>query len=209
LIEAAAARADEFEAPAQRTAYTNVNYILLQEIVRKVSGNDLGAQIAQNTFEPLGLENSLYPTNDELPGELRGYGWNPDSEEFEDKIILNPAVPGGAGAIISDLSDLRTYARALCTGDLLQPETQRARLEGEQMDGEPDFIQYGEGILLMGEFCGHNGTIFGFSSEMFYLPEEDAVLVVNVNRLDADDESKSTDLFLAVAKILYPEYVDW
>jgi D-alanyl-D-alanine carboxypeptidase len=61
----------------------------------------------------------------------------------------------------------------------------------------------------MGEFCGHNGTIFGFSSEMFYLPEEDAVIVVNVNRLDADDESKSTDLFLAVAKILYPEYVDW
>jgi D-alanyl-D-alanine carboxypeptidase len=77
------------------------------------------------------------------------------------------------------------------------------------MDGEPDFIQYGEGILLMGEFCGHNGTIFSFSSEMFYVPEEDAVIVVNVNRLDADDESKSTDLFLAVAKILYPEYVDW
>ncbi len=77
------------------------------------------------------------------------------------------------------------------------------------MDAEPGFIQYGEGILRMGEFCGHNGTIFGFSSEMFYLPEKDVVILVNVNRLDVDDQSKSTDLFLAVSKIFFPEYVDW
>ena len=208
-IEASAAKADEFEPPDQKTDYNNLNFILLQEIVRKVSGNDLGVQVAQNIFEPLGMENSLYPANDQLPGELRGYALDPETEQFEDKTILNPAVPGGAGAIISDLSDLRTYARALCAGDLLQPDAQQVRLEAEQMDDEPDFIQYGEGVVLLGKFCGHNGTIFGFSSEMFYLPEEDAIIVVNVNRLDADDESKSTDLFLAISKTLFPEHVDW
>jgi D-alanyl-D-alanine carboxypeptidase len=208
-IEAAAAKADEFKPPDQKTQYANINYILLQEIVRKVSGNDLGVKISQNILAPLGMENSLYPTNDQLLGELYGYGLDSESEEFQDKTVLNPAIPGGAGAMISDLSDLKTYAKALCAGDLLQPETQQARLEGEQMDGEPDFIKYGKGVVLLGKFCGHNGTIMGFSSEMFYLPEEDAVIVVNVNRLDADDESKSTDLFLAVAKTFFPEYVDW
>jgi D-alanyl-D-alanine carboxypeptidase len=118
-------------------------------------------------------------------------------------------VPGGAGAIISDLSDMRTYARALCTGDLLEPETQAARLEGETLEDAPDFVRYGEGVELFGDFCGHIGTIFGFSSEMFYLPQEDAVIVINVNRLDEDDQSKSTDLFLAITKTLFPEYVDW
>jgi D-alanyl-D-alanine carboxypeptidase len=44
---------------------------------------------------------------------------------------------------------------------------------------------------------------------MFYLPEEDAVILVNVNRLDVDDESTSTDLFLGIAKTFFPEYVDW
>ncbi len=68
---------------------------------------------------------------------------------------------------------------------------------------------YGEGIEKLGNSWGHNGTIFGFSSEMFYLPEEDAVILVNVNRLDVDDQSKSTDLFLAVSKTFFPEYVDW
>jgi D-alanyl-D-alanine carboxypeptidase len=209
MIQAAAAKADEFEPPDQKTEYTNVNYSLLQEIVRKVSGKYLGVQIAQGVFEPLGMEGSLYPTDDQLPGELRGYGLDPETGELEDKTVLNPAVPGGAGAIISDLSDMRTYAKALCKGDLLKPETQAARLEAEHMDGEPEFIRYGEGILRLGKFCGHNGTIMGFSSEMFYLPEENAVLVVNVNRLDADDESKSTDLFLEIAKTFFPEYVDW
>jgi D-alanyl-D-alanine carboxypeptidase len=209
MIQAAAAKADEFEPPDQKTEYTNVNYTLLQEIVRKVSGKYLGVQVAQGVFEPLGMEGSLYPTDDQLPGELRGYGLDPETGELEDKTVLNPAVPGGAGAIISDLSDMRTYAKALCKGDLLKPETQAARLEAEHMDGEPEFIRYGEGILRLGKFCGHNGTIMGFSSEMFYLPEEDAVLVVNVNRLDADDESKSTDLFLEIAKTFFPEYVDW
>ncbi|MBA4116705.1 MAG: beta-lactamase family protein [Rubrobacter sp.] len=209
MIEAATARADEFEPPDQKTKYNNLDFVLLGEIVGKVSGNDLGVQISQGIFEPLGMENSLYATNDQLPGELHGYSLDPKTNKFEDKTVLNPAVPGAAGAIISDISDMRTYSRALCTGDLLQPETQAARLEAEQMDGEPAFIQYGEGILQLGKFCGHNGTIFGFSSEMFYLPEEDAVILVNVNRLDVDDQSKSTDLFLAIAKTFFPEYVDW
>ena len=209
MIKAATARADEFEPPDQKTEYNNLNFVLLGEIVGKVSGSDLGTQISQGIFDLLGMENSLYPTNDQLPGELRGYSLNSETNEFEDKTILNPSVPGAAGAVISDLSDMNIYARALCTGDLLEPETQAARLETQQMDGEADFIQYGEGILQLGKFCGHNGTIFGFSSEMFYLPEEDTVILVNVNRLDVDDQSKSTDLFLAISKTFFPEYVDW
>lgn len=209
VIAASAARADEFEPPNEKTEYNNLNFVFLQEIVGKVSGNELGGQIAQGIFEPLGMENSLYPTSDQLPGELRGYSLDPETNEFEDTTVLNPAVPGGAGAIISDLSDLRTYSRALCTGELLQPETQATRLEPQQTDGEPELFQYRQGLLQLGKFCGHNGTIFGFSSEMFYLPEEDAVIIVNVNRLDVDDESTSTDLFFAISKTFFPEYVDW
>jgi D-alanyl-D-alanine carboxypeptidase len=51
--------------------------------------------------------------------------------------------------------------------------------------------------------------VFGFSSEMFYLPEKDAVIVINVNRLDLDDHSRSTELFLLLAKQLFPQQVSW
>jgi D-alanyl-D-alanine carboxypeptidase len=122
---------------------------------------------------------------------------------------LNPAVPGGAGAMISTVGELHAYVRAICKGRLLKPNTRRARLRVDRIDGSPEFVGYGEGIAHFGRFCGHNGTITGFSSEMFYLPERDATIVVNVNRLDEDNASKSTDLFLILTKILFPRLVDW
>ena len=41
VIAASAARADEFEPPNEETEYNNLNFVFLQEIVGKVSGNDL------------------------------------------------------------------------------------------------------------------------------------------------------------------------
>jgi D-alanyl-D-alanine carboxypeptidase len=208
-IERSAKKVDQFEAPGQETVYTNTNYVLLQEIVRKVSGEPLGDRIDKGILGPLGMEDSFYATGDEIPATLRGYSWDPKVKEFQDKTILNPAVPGGAGAMVSTLSDLRPYAKALCEGDLLEPQTQKERLKSDPMEGDHPFVRYGQGLVFLGEWCGHNGTIFGFSSEMFYLPEEEAVILVDVNRLDLDDESKSTNISLGVSKILFPEHVDW
>jgi D-alanyl-D-alanine carboxypeptidase len=208
-IKRAAGKAGQFEPPDQKTKYVNVNYNLLEEIIRHVPGNDIGVQITEGIFKPLGMKNSWYPTTSDMPGELRGYGWNGRAQKFEDKTVLNPALPGGAGAIISTLADLRTYVRALCKGTFLRPETQKARLEAEPLDGAQPFIKYGEGLALIGRFCGHNGTINGFSSEMFYLPERDATIIINVNRLDADDKSQSGTLFAVLTRIAFPDYVQW
>jgi D-alanyl-D-alanine carboxypeptidase len=208
-IERSAKKVNQFEPSDQKTVYANVNYALLQEIVRKVSGESLGTRIAEGILEPLGMDDSFYATDDVLPGSLRGYSWDPESEEFQDKTGLNPAVPGEAGAMVSTLAELRPYAKALCEGALLESQTPKARLKSDAMAGDPDFVRYGQGLVFLGDFCGHNGTIFGFSSEMFYLPQEEAVIVVDVNRLDLDDQSKSTEIFLGITKILFPEFVDW
>jgi len=45
---------------------------------------------------------------------------------------------------------------------------------------------------------------------MFYLPEKDATIVVNVNRLDKDlVKNAADDVFFPITKILFPEYVAW
>jgi D-alanyl-D-alanine carboxypeptidase len=116
-IRRSARKVKRFEEPGQETVYRNVNYVLLQQIVRKVSGEPLGDRIEEGILEPLGMEDSFYATGDRLPGTLRGYSKNPDTGEFQDKTVLNPAVPGGAGAMISTVRDLRPYSAALCEGD--------------------------------------------------------------------------------------------
>ena len=208
IIEAAAAKSDQFEAPDQETKYTDTNYTILGAILEKVSGNDIATQISENILNPLGLQNTLYPTNDELPGNLRGYGLNPQSGEFEDKTILNPAPADGAGAMVSDISDLGVWARALYNGDLLSPETQQARLQTQQLAEGMAPARYGEGILEGTEgVWGHGGTISGFSTEMYYIPEQDATIVISVNRSDETMDRHSGDVLAAVLKSLFPEYV--
>jgi hypothetical protein len=43
---------------------------------------------------------------------------------------------------------------------------------------------------------------------MFRLQQEEAVILVGVMRLDLGDESKTTEIFLGVSKVLFPEHVD-
>src|SRR5262249_52919796 len=123
-----------------------------------------------------------WPTTPSLPGDLHGYSWNAQTKAFEDRTLLNPKVPGGAGAMISTAADLQRYVRALYQGDLLKSETHKARLECTPLAGAPPWVAYGEGIGRLGAFYGHNGGIVGFSTTMFYLPEKDATIVVCVNR---------------------------
>jgi D-alanyl-D-alanine carboxypeptidase len=207
VIKAAASKVDQFEPPDQETKYTNTNYNILGAIIEKVSGNDINTQLSENILKPLGLKNTLYPTNVELPGELHGYGLNPQSGEFEDKTILNPTPVGGAGAMISNMSDLGVWAKALYNGDLLSPETQQARLQTQPAEGMAP-TRYGEGIFEGTEgVWGHGGEISGFSTDMWYIPEQDATIVISVNRCDETYDRQSGEVLQAVLKSLFPEYV--
>lgn len=208
-VRLSAAKAVSFTAPAEQTVYTNTNYVLLERIVERVSGQDMDAYLQAHVMAPLGLRRTFYATGPVLPSLLHGYSLDEGSQTFRDMTWLNPQLAGGAGAVVSTLDDLHTYVRALCTGTLLRPATQTERLAGQPGTGSPSFIRYGEGVLLFGPFCGHNGTIFGFSSEAFYLPARDAVIVINVNRLDHDDQSQSSELFLRLTKALFPQDVPW
>src|SRR3712207_5241266 len=130
LIEQAASKsAEEGRPPGQRTEYTNTNYTLLGEIVEKESGEHLSTYLTQNVLKPLKMNNTLYPLGGDLPGDLHGYTLNNSTGELEDTTIINPAIPAGAGAMISDIWDLKTWAEAVCTGKLLEPETHRSRLQ--------------------------------------------------------------------------------
>jgi D-alanyl-D-alanine carboxypeptidase len=209
VIEASAKQGILFGTPGQRTEYSDINYILLGEIIRKVSGNDTGDQIEKSILEPLGMKDTVYPTNNDLPGDLHGYTLDLATGELKEPKSLPLAPVGAARAMISDVSDLKTWAKAVCTGKLLKPDTQRDRLRTQHLSGEPDFSEYGEGILKWGSFCGHPGIYPGFNSQMWYLPEKDATIIVNVNRFDPSAPPPAAVLFETITKILFPKYVEW
>lgn len=208
-VEMSAEKADFFKNPGQEVIYSNINYTLLGLIIEQASNNSVQNEFNDNIFSELNLESTLYTSNTFLPGRLRGYSWDSTREIFIDITDLNPVVPNTGGAVISTMSDLRIFGEALYKGTLLSQETHWEQMKALSFSEGPEWIRYGLGILDMGGFWGHNGTIFGFSSEMYYFPPEDAMIIINVNRSDKDDKSHSFALFNEVSKLLFPDDVKW
>ncbi len=188
----------QFKPPNTIGVYTDFNYEILAGIVRRVTGKEIDELIAQAVISPLRLSNTSYPTGSGLPGPLRGYGWNPVTKRFDDKTLFNPPLAGAAGAVVSNVPDLIAFSRALCLGGLLKPQTHRAQLSGQPINGSA--TDYGEGVALGEGFCGHSGTINGFSTDMYYFGKANASFVISVNRLDRDNRSRTTPVLALVTR---------
>jgi D-alanyl-D-alanine carboxypeptidase len=190
--------------PRTAVAYCDSNYVLLGLIVEKVTGRKVGDVIQTEILDKLGMRNTSYPTTPDLPAPFsRGYFPVTDALP-RDVTEINPDFPAGAGAMISTLRDLRIWVKALATGKLLSPATQKLRLEINPFTGGGGATGYGLGIVRLDGFLGHNGAVLGYSSAMFYLPGSDATFVVIGNN-SGDSMSSATNIFVGLAYYLFPE----
>jgi D-alanyl-D-alanine carboxypeptidase len=90
-----------------------------------------------------------------------------------------------AGAAISTLHDLKIWAKALATGQLLSKATHKEQLSfTPQSQGE-----YGLGVANFGGILGHNGADPGFQSWMDYLLQKGATIIVLTNLFPTPDGS--------------------
>ncbi|HWW98916.1 MAG TPA: serine hydrolase domain-containing protein [Edaphobacter sp.] len=192
----------QFIDPNTVGVYTDFNYDILAGIVQEVTGQDIGTLITETVILPLDLHATLYPTGIDVPGGLHGYGWNPATGRFDDKTLFNPPLAGASGAVISNIADLHTFSRALCKGILLKPETSKEQLEGQPLGSSTN---YGEGVAVGHGFCGHSGTINGYSTDMYYIEKLNLSFVINVNRLDRDNKSRSTAILDLVTQTILSE----
>ena len=195
----------KFVKPNTIGVYTDFNYDILAAIVQKITNEEIGILITQAVINPLHLKGTIYPTGADLPGGLRGYGWNLSSKKFEDKTLFNPPLAEAAGAVISTADDLHVFARALCHGTLLKPTTFRSQMDVKPLQGTN--ASYGAGVAVGSGVCGHSGTIDGFSSDMYYFEKLDATLVISVTRLDRDNQSRSAAVLDLVSHFFLSNYL--
>ncbi|MFF4443562.1 serine hydrolase domain-containing protein [Streptomyces sp. NPDC001502] len=189
--------------PNAKFYYCNTNLILLGLVVEKVSGVPLDRFIDREVVEPAGLKHTVFPTGPEFPSpHAHGYTNQTASGKIEDATGWNPSWGWAAGAMISDLPDLRSWAKTLATGTLLTPATQAQRLD--VVDALPG-TGYGLGIFNVQGWIGHNGSLPGYGSLVLYLPESKATLVVLVNTdIGYQGQEPSTLFGEAITKIVTP-----
>ncbi|MFG2329145.1 serine hydrolase domain-containing protein [Streptomyces sp. NPDC048604] len=193
--------------PGAQFEYSNSNLVLLGLVIEKVTGHRLADVIHKRVLRPAGLHRTLFPGGPEFPEpHPRGYSDQTLSGAVEDVTDWNPSWAWAAGAMISDLQDLRRWAEVLATGKLLSPETQAERLK-TLPTGFPG-TTYGLGILETSGWIGHNGSIPGYETVTVYLPSKKATLVLMLNTdTRSQGQEPSTLLARAVTQVITPDNV--
>ncbi|MFI8962846.1 serine hydrolase domain-containing protein [Streptomyces sp. NPDC053493] len=191
--------------PGVQFDYSNTNLILLGLVVEKAGGMPLQDFIAKNVVGPAGLRHTFLPTDAAFP-RPHAQGYTNDTGQLEVATDWNPSWGWAAGAMISDLRDLRTWAKVLATGTLLTADTQKQRLD--TLPTGVGNAGYGLGIFDVGGWIGHNGSLPGYETIVAYLPESQATMVVMLNTDILVDEVEPSTLFgKAITRIVSPDHV--
>lgn len=184
--------------------YSDVNFIVLAEIVKKVSGKSVHAYSQENVFVPLGMKETGYLPGEQLrlraaPTEKRNEQWM-RGEVHDPRAYALGGIAGHAG-LFSTAEDLAIYAQmmlgggTLATSDsseqILSPRTVRTMTgaypvsSGQRGLGWDKRTGYSSnrGDLLSDSAFGHGG----FTGTVLWIdPELDLFFVFLSNRVHPD-----------------------
>jgi CubicO group peptidase (beta-lactamase class C family) len=186
LVTLFAAEPFEFE-PGEAMIYNNSAYFLMGLVIEKASGQDYEDFIEMRLFKPAGMTNSRYCHKDELiPNRAKGYALG--REGLQPAPYLSHQWPFAAGSLCSTVRDLMAWNQALhgdgYGGSILSTQSYQELITPLPLvDGYP--MRYAKGLAITERDgkrrISHGGGIFGFLSELRYLPEEDLSIAVLIN----------------------------
>jgi CubicO group peptidase (beta-lactamase class C family) len=179
----------DFE-PGTRYSYSNTGFVMLGQIVSKVSGEPYASFLEKRVLKPQGLTHTVFEPRDPAPPEFaRGYVTFALSQP-------EPATPEGpgwvdaAGALYSTASDLAKWDLALMEGKVLKPESYKLMTSPRKL-ADGTLSNYGCGLAVgkRGEqpLLGHSGAVAGFYAQnnMFPQSKSAVVLLSNFDSYDA------------------------
>ncbi|AWW29139.1 serine hydrolase [Echinicola strongylocentroti] len=168
--------------PGQDFEYSNTNYLLLAELIEKVTGQDRFAYIKTEILDPLHLENTFGSIHDvELDEVMSGYyvGYDGDLKTDDNDSILATA------------EDLGMFLRALNEGTMFKDEKE-------------------QGIYSSLYRYDHTGLIPGYQTIAKYHKDIDTVIIQFTNTVDFEgyNWNLSEIIYSRIVKIVRRETKD-
>lgn len=123
--------------PGAREEYCNGCYIVLGEIIARVSGLSYEDYIAQRIFAPAGMTRSGFFRNDQLPTDSARFYGSPRGPggEIEDVSAFHGVAGNGAGGAYATARDLLAFDNAVREHRLLNAESAAHFLRGAPETG--------------------------------------------------------------------------
>jgi CubicO group peptidase (beta-lactamase class C family) len=201
--------------PGSRFLYSDVNFIVLGELVQRASGESLDAYAKEHIFAPLGMSDATFdpapaerarivPT-DRQGGVLR---WG----EVQDPTANRMGGIAGHAGLFASADDLAKFANMILHGGasanagVLRPETVAEMTRANSLPGG---VRRGLGWDVGSPYAAGMNTLFGpnafghtgYTGTLLWLdPDRDAFLIVLTSRLYPDDRGDAKPLRARVAR---------
>jgi hypothetical protein len=178
--------------PDSKFSYSNSNFVLLTFLLEKVMKDNYPSLLKKFILQPIGLNNTFFGGKIEISrNESKSYtfkdGWKVESE-------TDMSIPLGAGAIVSNPSDINLFSEALFNGKIIQPASLTL------MTNMKDY--YGLGLFVIPFYdkkgYGHTGGIDGFNAVFSYFPEDKIAYALTSNGTNYINNNISIALLSAV-----------
>lgn len=186
-------------APGSKYTYENSNAILIRAVVEAVRpGRTFPDILQQDIFDPLGLTETKWPTDPNIPAPAMSTGQ------------FNPELAGAAGALTSTIGDLTKWAKAMRDGALLTPATWNLwtgtfpSTVANPGTHPPNNFRYGHFLASFGSWMGHDGSVANYGSACVFDTISGATVSVVTNLATSDAFYK---IFRNIAALLYPSSV--
>ena len=179
--------------PGTKWFYSNYGVDLLGRVVELTTGQSVSRAIQRRILRPLGLRRTLLPTSGNGLSAPFAHGYVASGKDAtiqtpvvasDDVTALHTSCVGASGAMVSTLSDLAVWNRALGTGALLKPAVWRRAQKGMIPFNFPDHYlgpgrwRQGLGFIETGGFIGKDGSIPGYESFTMYSPSRHTAIAV-------------------------------
>jgi D-alanyl-D-alanine carboxypeptidase len=194
--------------PGTSWSFSDTNFVLLGEILRKVGGMPVSEQIRKRILNPLKLRSTRMTTTAEMPSPTL-HGYTDERGVWEDATFWSPTWATYTGNMTSKLSDLRKWASAVGTGPLLSKRS-HARQIAPKTAGLGRLTKaffYGLGVAVANKWvlAGAPGLL-GYTGIVAYLPAKRTTVVIftTTGAHSPPGTHYAGAIFNAIGKILSP-----
>ncbi len=170
--------------PGAEMVYANINYILLGDIVERVSGQTLRAFADSAIFKPLGMTHTVFRDQPDMRGVNESYPYFLKGKDFKRGTKLGGIV--GDHNLISTIDDLTLWAANFKSNKLGKSDPALIKkITSSSYLNNGDSTRYGYGLNVWRDRgvhrVGHGGDDGGHTSIITFYPEHDLAVIVLAN----------------------------
>jgi len=177
--------------PGTQWSYSNLGYLTLGILIRRVTGEFYGDFLQERIFKPLGMSTTrIIDEADIIPNRASGYRL--ENGQLKNQNWVSPSLNTTAdGSLYFSIVDLQKWDAALYGEGLLKHSTlQQMWTAAKLRDGKPNAGHYGFGWFVESRhghrMVEHEGQWQGFETQISRYLDDELTVVVLTNLGSAD-----------------------